>query len=197
MKDKANYISPETFETIINTIPELKIRKWKDWDVEMLFKILYNCALRPMEGIRLKKEDIDLENREIYLWQTKTTSEDYAVIPTSFIDELQLWLNTKKYVVNPGERLLPKLTYITFYFWLKRLGKMCDVPAWTTSQEKSHEKTVGHGFRKSVGKDMLDGRFGNAAKDIPIVQKHLRHKTSGMTVDYYLKVGSEPVKEVL
>ena len=121
MKDKANYISPETFEAIINTIPELKIRKWKDWDVEMLFKILYNCALRPMEGIRLKKEDIDLENREIYLGQTKTTSEDYAVIPTSFIDELQLWLNTKK----PGE-LLPKLTYITFYFWLKRSGVASD-----------------------------------------------------------------------
>ena len=60
------------------TIPELKIRKWLDIDIVMMFKIMYFCALRPGEAIKLKKEDFDIESREVYLGKTKTHKEDYA-----------------------------------------------------------------------------------------------------------------------
>ena len=60
MQDKVNYISPETFEKIINYIPVLGIRKWQDEDIKMLYKTMYYCALRANEAISLKKESFTL-----------------------------------------------------------------------------------------------------------------------------------------
>ena len=65
MQDKINYISPETFERIIDYIPVLGIRKWKDNDIQMLYKLMYYCALRAGEAINLKKEGFNLIDREI------------------------------------------------------------------------------------------------------------------------------------
>ena len=59
-------------QLIIETIPDLKIRKWIDEDIQMLFKILYWGALRPSEGLKLKKEDFNITNRTIHLGKTKT-----------------------------------------------------------------------------------------------------------------------------
>lgn len=191
MKDKANYMSQEKFNEVIENIPELKIRKWHDKDIEMLFKILYWCGLRPIEGIMLKKEDFDLEEREVDLGKTKTKKNDAAVIPRDFILELEEYLDTKR-----EGRLLSDLTYNTFYPWLKKLGKICQVPAWTTPESKTGEKTVGHIFRKSVGKDMFGGMYGKDAKRLDVISKHMRHKKPSITFDHYLKVDIEAVKEV-
>ena len=68
MQDKVNYISPETFERIINYIPVLGIRKWKNEDIKMLYKTMYYCALRANEAINLKKQSFNLVDREIYLF---------------------------------------------------------------------------------------------------------------------------------
>ena len=189
MKDKSNYMSQETFAQVLAAIPTLKIRKWADDDIVMLFKILYWCALRPMEGIGRSKEDFNLEEREIYLGNTKTRTNDKAPIPMIFIPELTLWLNTK------SEGLLyPGLTYDTAYRWFVRLGKQLNIPAWTIPQSKTGEKTKGHIFRKSLGKDMLEGTHGKKF-EIPIISKQLRHAKPSITVDHYLKASIEAVKE--
>ena len=189
-QDRDNYISQATLEKILEYIPQLHSRKWDSWDIEMLFKTLYYCALRPMEGINLKKEDFNLEARELFLGKTKTDRKALAAIPKEFVPELERWLNTK----DPG-RLLKGLSYHPFYIWLKRAGADLEIEAFTKHQNETHEKTVGHIFRKSVGKDMLHGRFGDRAKAIVVIQKHLRHKSSSMTVDNYLKVTHEEVKD--
>ena len=119
----------DDFEMVLASIPELHIRKWKDEDVSMLFKILYWCALRPIEGIKLSKEDFNINNRTISLGQTKTQKNAVALIPARFSNELEDYLYSKE----PG-RLLVGLTYDTFYRWLKRLGLMFDIPAWVTPQ---------------------------------------------------------------
>ena len=190
LKDKANYLSPEKMEEVILHIPDLKIRKSKDEDIVMLFRILRECALRPNEGIHLSKEDFDLKNREIYLGKTKTRKEDYVSIPQIFVDDLVLYLNTKA-----TGRLFPGLKYKTFWLWLKKLGVMCDVPAWTIPESQSGEKTKGHIFRKSMGKDMLSGKYGEKAKEIPVISKHMRHSNVATTMNSYLKANIETVKE--
>ena len=190
MQDKVNYISPETFDKILEYIPNLHIRKWLDDDVRMLFKILYWCALRPIEGIELEKEDFNLEDREVNLGKTKTTKYDNAPIPQIFINELASYLDLK----DEG-RLFPNLTYVTMYHWIVRIGKALDIPAWITPESISGEKTKGHIFRKSVGKDMLNGDFGEKAKEIPIISKQLRHKKPSTTMNSYLKADIEAVKE--
>lgn len=193
MRDTTNYINPETFALILDTIPQLGIRKWADTDIQMLFEILYWMGLRPAEGIRLRREDFDLERREAYLGDTKTKTGDRAMIPEIFLPRLDLWLREK-----PAGPLFPGLTYNTFYPWLRKLGEILNVPAWLTPQSQTREKTKGHIFRKSIGKDMLSGvqRTKDGRKfDIPIISKHLRHAKPSVTIDHYLKADIEAVKE--
>jgi len=109
-------------------------------------------ALRPSEGIRLHKENFDLKNRVVYLGETKTSMSDKAIIPRIFHEDLTAWLETKQ----EGE-LFVNLKYRTLWVWLKRLGKMLNVEAWLDgNRAREQELTVGHIFRKSWGKDMLD-----------------------------------------
>jgi integrase len=84
-----NYINRDDFERILDTIPQLGIRKWLDDDIKILFQIMYYSALRPGEAIRLKKEDIDIKNQTIYLGKTKTKTIDTAQIFYGFSDDLR------------------------------------------------------------------------------------------------------------
>ena len=191
MKSTNNYLNQQDFAKVIDEIPRLMIRKWNDEDIQMLFEILYWCALRPNEGIRLRKEDFDLESRKISLGKTKTKLNDIAPIPSVFVPKLANYLEFKE-----EGRLFDGLTYNSFYPWLKKLGKWCDIPAWTTPQNETGEKTVGHIFRKSIGKDMLTGVHltKNGTKfSIPVISKQLRHSKPSITIDSYLKSTIETV----
>ena len=189
LSDTYNYISQKSLARAIDAVPDLKIRKWIDKDVAMLLQIMYWAGLRPGEAVRLRKQDFDFGRREIDLGSTKTKKRDAAVIPAVFAPVLAEYL-----AAMPDGPLLPRLTYDRLYHWLKKLGAMCDIPAWTEPQEETGEKTVGHGLRKSVGKDMLNGDHGTAAQQIPVIQRHMRHSKPSTTIDYYLRAGLEQVK---
>ena len=187
-------MNQEDFRKVVQTIPELKIRLWDDTDIKYLFKILYYCALRPSEAIKLSKSDFNIQDRYVFLGETKTERNAKAVIPSIFCTELEIYLHHK----DIG-RLYPKLTYNTFYKWLKKLGEICEIEAWTTPQSQTGEKTVGHIFRKSVGKDMIYGvQVDKDGKkfEIPTISAHLRHKKPSMTIDHYLKASQESVKNM-
>ena len=187
-----NYVSQEDFERVITHIPDLKIRKWVDADIGWLFRILRFSALRPGEAIKLRKEDFLFASREIFLGKTKTKERgERAVIPTDFVQNLEMYIMTKK-----SGRIFPGLTYPTFYTWLKRLGQICEIKAWTTPQSVSGEKTVGHIFRKSMPKDMLDQKYGEKASQLPFIQAFLRHQSIA-TTDKYIKQTQEAVKRAL
>ncbi len=192
MEDSANYMSIGTFNRVLNSISLLKIRKWDDRDVQFLFKNTYWMGLRPSEAIRLRKEDFKLNNRMVYLGKTKTKKAgDSTIIPLEYVQELEVYLETK----DEG-RLLPGLKYNTAYLWMKRLGKMLKIPAWTIPESQSGEKTVGHIMRKSLGKHMNEGLYGEELKgDFVTIQGIMRHKDIGMTVNVYLKLDKENVKE--
>ena len=106
-------MNQQDFAKVIDEIPRLMIRKWLDEDIQMLFEILYWCALRPNEGIRLRKEDFDLESRKISLGRTKTKLNDIAPIPSVFVPKLANYLEFKE-----EGRLFDGLTYNSFYPWL-------------------------------------------------------------------------------
>lgn len=187
-------MNPDDMQQVIDTIPQLAIRKWDDRDIQMLFKILYWCGLRPIEGIKLEKADFNFVNREINLHKTKTRKNDHALIPSIFCTELELYVKSR-----PDGRLFHELTYDTFYRWLKRLGVLCNIEAWTTHQKETGEKTVGHIFRKSIGKDMIYGvqTDNNGNKfDIVLISKHLRHAKPSTTIDHYLKANIQQIKEI-
>lgn len=181
---------PEQLAQVLEAIPSLHIRKWKDEDIQMMFKIDYWLGLRFDEGIKLNAEDFDFTINEAYLGKTKTEKGGSAMIPAPFRQELY------EYLKNKHGQLFPGLSYGTAIVWLNKLGKMLDIAAWTTPQSESGEKTKTHIFRKSIGKDMIYGTYGKKAS-ITFVSKTLRHKGKdplAMTFKY-LKVGNEDVKD--
>ena len=188
MESNPNYMNQDDFNKVLAAIPSLKIRKWKDKDIEFLMKILYHMALRPSEGIKLDKENFDLKNRLVYLGKTKTSTSDRAVIPRVFVAELEQYLISK----NTGP-LFPGLSYNTFWVWLKKLGIQLNIEAWLPDNRiRMKENTVGHIFRKSIGKDLMD-----AGIEIDIISKHLRHSKPSMTIDHYLKADIKKVHDTL
>jgi len=187
LESTENYMNPEQFKIVLDAIPKLKIRKWFDYDVVMLFKIQYECALRPIEGIKLSKEDFNIKDRIIYLGKTKTSKGDKVVIPKNFTYELENYL-----VEKDNGRLFKDLTYNTYFRWIIRLGEILNIKAWTTPESESGEKTKGHIFRKSKGKDLLKEIGLN---ELDIISKHLRHSKPSITFDSYLKASTEAVKQ--
>ena len=188
MKPRSNYMNQVQYSQLLDHVPDLQIRKWKDEDIQMIFRIAYWCGLRMIEARRLHAEDFDLEMKEVYLGKTKTRKEDYAPIPNVFIPDLRQYLRNKK-----GPLLDPQPTRDTVYKWLIRLGKMLKIQALTTSQEITGEKTKTHIFRKSIGKDMLYGTHRKKAS-LPIVKKHLRHEKIE-TIIKYLNADLEEAKD--
>lgn len=187
MKAKSNYIDPVQFKELIEAIPRLNLRKWSPKEVEILFKIAYWCGLRMIEAVRLKAEDFDLVQSEVYLGKTKTEKEAYTTIPDPFIPELREFLKNKKGALFA--ECNPQIVRV----WLTKLGQILDIPALTTPQSVTGEKTKCHIFRKSIGKDMIYGTHGQKAP-LNVVMKHLRHESLD-TTSKYLKVGNEDVKD--
>ena len=189
MRSTSNYVNQEDFLKILEYIPSLKIRKWKDTDIKILFKISYWCGLRFNEVCYLENKDIDIERRSVSLGQTKTEKSGKAVIPDLFLDELIDWIVEKE----PG-RLFPGLSYDTAYKWLKKIGRALNIESLNTPQSVTGEKTVTHIFRKSIGKDMMFATHKKRSAPLNIISKQLRHKDIKSTQEY-LKVGDEVVKE--
>lgn len=181
-----NYVNPADFDRILNEIPRLMIRKWPDHDIKFLFKICYECALRMGEAVKLRKESFDLERRDVFLGTTKTRLNDKTVIPKKFIPELTIYLNYK----DTG-RLFPGLTRKRVNVWIIKLGEWLDIEAWVTPQSETGEKTKGHIFRKSRGKDLE-----NEGVNLSIIKDLYRHDSLN-TTSQYLRNSTEAVKKVI
>ena len=190
MKARPNYMPPDQFDQVIEAIPRLMLRKYLVVDVQMFMKISYWLALRFGETLKLTTENFDFEINEAWLGKTKTEKGATANIPIQFRGELMTYLEGKSGPLFEGWQ------YITVLKWIERLGKILDIPAWTTPQKETGEKTKTHIFRKSIGKDMLYGEYGNRAP-ITFISKTLRHggKDPLGTTIKYLKIGSEEVKD--
>lgn len=130
------------------------------------------------EAVHLSKEDFDLDRRTIFLGVTKTNKGDTAPIPDPFIPELTHYLSTKE-----NGRLMPKCNPQIVRYWIVKLGKLLDIPAWTTPQSITGEKTQTHIFRKSIAKDMLYGTHGGKVP-LNLVMETLRHKDLVQTTGY-------------
>ena len=190
MDTNPNYMNQTDFNRVIAAIPSLKIRKWKDKDIEFLFKILYHMALRPSEGIRLNKEDFDIKNRIVYLGKTKTIDKDNTTIPKVFVNELELYLQTKE-----QGALFPNLRYITFWYWLSKLGEQLQIDPWLRgNRDRTGELTKGHIFRKSWAKDAIEIL---GIEKIDVISLQLRHSDILMTMNKYLKANKKKVHDTI
>lgn len=190
MQPRSNYIPPYQFAKLLEAVNTLELKKFNHADVQMMMKISYWLALRIGETCRLKAEDFDFSIMQVYLGKTKTEKQGYAKIPEFARLELIEYLSDKHGL------LFPMMNRFIISYWLKILGKRCDIKALTTSQKDSGEKTKTHIFRKSMGKDMFYGEFGEKAP-LTFVSDTLRHKGRNRlaATQEYLKITGEDLDD--
>ena len=178
VKAGPNYITPEQFDQILEHTRKLGLRRWAPENVQACYMVAYWCALRMSEAIRVKGKAFDWERGELYLGRTKT-KDNFVPVPP----QAKGWLHAFFKEWGPDREVLPGCYVKRVYQWLLKAGRDLDIEALTTSQNISGEKTVSHIFRKSLGKDMLAGRFGKPAS-VAEVQAQLRHHNPVVTGGY-------------
>lgn len=79
MYEASNYLSPQKFKLFIDIIPRLhhfhedyQKPPMTAYEFQMLYKIVYNCALRVSEGLNINAEDFDISHKTLHLPNTKT-----------------------------------------------------------------------------------------------------------------------------
>ena len=175
--ENVNYLPQEKFNLILNYVAfNLKPKKLNALDVQMIFKIAYHAGLRINEVLKLSKSSFDFNLLQINLGKTKTKSHDLATFPASFSKELQDYFLNKS--ISQNDLLFP-ISRQTVYTWIMQIGLALQIPAWTTPQTESGEKTKTHLFRKSIAKNMLYKKA-----PLNVIMNKLRHTNLATTSDY-------------
>jgi integrase/recombinase XerD len=188
VEGRRNYLSQEQFDKLIEHIPDLNSRKWTNEEIEFLFKLSYWCGLRISEAVQVRKEDVNLTERDILLKKVKGGKNELVKIPPIFISELRQFLEKRD-----DDFLFFGCNRAIVHYWLKKLGTSLGISALVTPQSITKEKTKTHIFRKTIAKDFFEGKFGKPAL-ITLVQKKLRHKDT-MTTWKYLNVDEAVLDE--
>jgi site-specific recombinase XerD len=179
LKENVNYLPNEKFDLILLYVTNnLKSKKLKSIDIQMIFKIAYHAGLRINEVLKLSKLSFNFDLLQINLGKTKTKSHDLATFPNSFSQELQDYLFNDRSLILKTDLLFP-ISRQTVYTWIMQIGKALQIPAWTTPQTESGEKTKTHLFRKSIAKNMLYKKA-----PLNVIMNKLRHTNLATTSDY-------------
>ena len=174
-----NYLPNEKFDLILLYVTNnLKSKKLKSIDIQMIFKIAYHAGLRINEVLKLSKSSFNFDLLQINLGKTKTKTHDLATFPNSFSLELQDYLFNDRSLILKSDLLFP-ISRQTVYTWIMQIGLALQIPAWTTPQTESGEKTKTHLFRKSIAKNMLYKKA-----PLNVIMNKLRHTNLATTSDY-------------
>lgn len=134
----------------------------------VLFRVLYGCGLRVGEGLKLMKQDFDLDRRILKLWDSKTGKGKYqktSILPTD-IPLLRKFLD--KYEDN--SKLFPTNRQ-NVWRYAKDAGRLAGLDIFEEHDNHSVEGIWTHLFRKSCAKNMR-----NKGASIELVALKLRHR---------------------
>jgi len=157
-KDKT--ISIEELGKIITIIP--KMSPFKSWraalnseETQLLFKLIYFCALRNSEIIILKKSDFDLDNKLLQI--SRLGKKETTTIPPNLIGELKTYLKDKKdddYLFvsrHNGRRLTRQIIWVYF----KEAGELANLELFKARGTHIVEGMITQFFRDSHKRYML------------------------------------------
>ena len=203
-----NYLTVEQYQELLKKIPELKT----DYDSKnliLLFKVIYEGALRVSEALQITPQDLDLERKQIILnntkggrrrckcakWQkSKLLSSDENCLKCAGMGKYRVrefaWITPETWselikIKTPGP-IFP-YTRQTVWNWCKRLGVLINVTM--QHEEKLTTNLYPHALRHSRPIHLLNtNKF-----TINEIMGKLRHKSLEPTTTY-VKVSNESIQ---
>jgi integrase/recombinase XerD len=178
MKYTKEWLTREEYKKLVN-YPYIKRRD------ELIIKLLYSCALRVSELINIQVRDIDFENSNLVIWESKKSQDPALIpIPPHLVKHIYQWTHQnklKKYSYLIPSRKGKKLSRTQIYRLTRRLAKTVGI-----------EKNIStHTFRRSRATHLLDA--GLALEKVSQLLRH-KHLESTMT---YLKISIKALKNDL
>jgi len=186
----------EEIQLIFETVDKLRISTNKNttpmFAMPALYRLLYSTGMRISEALSLKNEDLDFNNRIIYINKTKNEQQRLAVMADSLFAVLQEYKNFKELIpvdkINSNEK----------YFFVTQLGKPChktnvrfwfqkvlycaDIPRQTyVNRPRIHDlrhTAAVHGFQKLISQGM------DIYCSLPLISIFLGHKHIKSTEKY-------------
>lgn len=163
MQSKETILTHDDFLKFLDYVPKIKPFGGKygkppmlAYEFQMLFKLLFYCALKTNEVLRLKKEDFDLENNLLKVRIKGNVSKSTTVPPI-------LWGDVKSFLKNKqGKDLLfiSKYTGKTIprqsvWDYAKDIGKLADLKVFQVTETREIEGVSLLVFRDSYTQFMV------------------------------------------
>ncbi len=141
---------------------------------QLYIDFLYYCAMRPSEPLKIRFEDIDLENREVKIHKPKTAKMYWqkASIPAPMVEKIKTHLLNGNNYASTDEFLF-KGTRVTLWKYLKAAGDLAGINEVETFDKREIVGVFPYMFRHAYVQRMED--LG-AKKSLR--QLKLRHKFS-------------------
>ena len=181
MEEQTNYLSPQMFKDFIGAIPKLDVYHNNEshaalpaYEMQLLFKVLYYCALRISEVLNLGKDDFNLERRILRVKRAKTGNNQKTSIPKPLLDEM-LHAHVSLSDTPFG------ITRQTAWDYAKKAARLAGLNLFESQNKRDIEGAWTHLFRKSYAKWMQE-----EGADISLIKVKLRHTGSeiGSTFTY-------------
>lgn len=198
----------EEIELFFKTVDRLRISTNRNitpmFAMPALFRLLYSTGIRISEAISLRNEDLDFENRIIYINKTKNEQQRLAVMTDSLFAVLQEYKNFKElipiYKINAKEKFffvtqLGKPCHKTnVRFWFQEVLYCAEIPKHTyVNRPRIHDlrhSSAVHSFQKLISQGM-DLNCGLPMISIFLGHKHIR------STEHYVRLTSQMFPDLI
>ena len=182
---QTNYLDPESFDKFIEAIPRLEVyHSSYSWHatlppsrMQLLFKVIYYCALRISEALSLEKGDFDLERRILRIKRAKTGKNQKTSIPMPLLQELHAQF-----------AMLPDKIFDTSrqsaWEYGKKAGHLAGLNIFEDQDKREIEGVWTHLFRKSYAKMMYLAGANIALIDVKLRHTHKNPNMADSTFTY-------------
>jgi len=163
--------SQSEIKTLIAQIPQscehLKTyeqRERREQQLKLIFTLYYGCGLRRSEGLKLKVQDIDFDNKTLFVQQGKGYKDRIIPLNENLYNSLKQYVYNYRNLQNAGHDRLFTVPAETLVYWLKELGQSCN------SEAIKNKRLTLHILRHSIATHLLQN--GMSIENIALFLGH-------------------------